>query len=180
MKIKNSTKENKKTMLMTSQAEKSLVYLPQVQGYEDVNPEEMGGRGRGGRHSFIFCSFRKKIDTFFILIWITRSRGENSVTCQHHNEVYFPWNRIQNKLDTASISIPQIKRNSLEDGLTQEVKTRLNPKNNFICSMIRWGDWVKPVFPILGWFYPPEDIGSVWSHFCLSQLGEGVILASRK
>lgn len=28
---------------MTSQAEKSLVYLPQVQGYEDVNPEELGG-----------------------------------------------------------------------------------------------------------------------------------------
>lgn len=27
MKIKNSTKENKKTMLVTSQAEKSLIYL---------------------------------------------------------------------------------------------------------------------------------------------------------
>lgn len=31
---------------MTSKAEKSLVYLPQVQGYEDVNPEELGGGER--------------------------------------------------------------------------------------------------------------------------------------
>ena len=177
MKIKNSTKENKKTMLVTSQAEKSLIYLK----FKVMKMSIQKRYGGGGRHSFIFCSFHlKKINTFFILIWIMRSRGENSVTCQHHNELYFPWNRIQNELDTASISIPQIKRNSLEDGLTQEVKIRLNPKNNFICSVIHWGDWVKPVFPILGWFYPPEDTGSVWSHFCLSQLGEGVILAYRK
>ena len=66
---------------MTSKAEKSLVYLPQVQGYEDVNPEELGGRGEVERYSFIFCSFHlKKTDTLFILIWIVRSRGENSVT----------------------------------------------------------------------------------------------------
>lgn len=58
MKIKNSTKENKKTMLMTSQAEKSLVYLPQVQGYEDVNPEEMGEGGKTLLY-FLFLSLEK-------------------------------------------------------------------------------------------------------------------------
>lgn len=140
------------------------------------------GEGCGGETLLYFLFFSLEKNWYFLRTNLDPEiqRREFSHCCQHHNELYFPWNRIQNKLDTASTSIPQIKRNSLEDGLTQEVKIRLNPKDNFKCSMIYWGDWVKPVFPILEWFYPPEDTGSVWSHFCLSQLGEGVILASRE
>lgn len=117
------------------------------------------GEGRGGEVLLYFLFFSLEKNWYFIYTNLDREiqRREFSHCCQHHNELYFPWNRIQNKLDTASTSIPQIKRNSLEDGLTQEVKIRLNPKDNFICSMIHWGDWVKPVFPILEWFYPPED-----------------------
>lgn len=54
----------------------------------------------------------------------------------------------------------------------------LSPKDIFIRSMLHWGDWVKPVVLILGWFYPLKDIGSVWRY--LLQLGEGVILASHQ
>lgn len=50
-----------KNTLPSPQAEKTLVYLPQAQGYEDVDPEEMGGGGEGREsHSFIFCSLHLK------------------------------------------------------------------------------------------------------------------------
>lgn len=69
-------------MLMTPQAEKTLVYLPQAQGYEDVDPEEMGGGGGGKRDSllYILLSSLENTDTFFIPIGIQRSRVENSAT----------------------------------------------------------------------------------------------------
>lgn len=63
----------------------------------------------------------QKINTFFILIWI-QSR-EFSHSSQHHNEFYFPQSRIHAKLDTAPILIAEVKRNSLQEGLKQEVKT---------------------------------------------------------
>lgn len=86
-----------------------------------------GGRQRERPLHYLLLSFIRNMDSSLILIWI-RVRNQCSRHCQHHNELYFPWGGIHDKAGAAPILIPEVKRNSWQDGLAQEVKIQAKPQ----------------------------------------------------